>query len=155
VDKYTSPMRDENDALEAGLRHALARRAAPDGFAERLMARAAVEGAARQSRWSRLSGWREITWYRGIAAGLVLALAGTVMAGYRQHEHQQQVAGEHARQQVMLALHITAVTLESVDTKINEGNDGNGGDEKSAGSRTNSNDLKSDGTGAGSKEEQP
>jgi hypothetical protein len=142
VDKHT-PMHREDAAIEAGLREAMARRPAPEGFADRLMARVAIEGAARHGVG--LNRWRgEVTWYRAIAAGLVLAVAGTITGGYLQHEHQQQVAGDHARRQVMLALRITAVTLESVDSKMNNDD-----------SKVNNNDSKSSGDPGSSKEEQP
>ncbi len=129
--------RKQGDELEDGLRRALARRDAPAGFADRMMARIAAETSAHRAPW-----WRQASvGYRALAAGVVLAAA--IGGGFLQRQHElhqrEQAEGEHARQQVMLALRITAITLDSVDSKIND-------DRKTDGKTPN------DGT---TKEEQP
>lgn len=51
------------------------------------------------------------------AAVVIAAVLGTRV----EQQHQQRIAGEHAREQVLLALRITNSTLQAVDHKISEG----------------------------------
>ena len=88
--------------LEEQLKQALAREAAPDGFAERVAARA---GAGRVStsfapRWA-------------AAAAILVLLVGSGVA-YRRHQ------GEVAKQQVMTAMKITAVRLHRIQSHVLE-----------------------------------
>ncbi|HEX4006325.1 MAG TPA: hypothetical protein VHX60_09125 [Acidobacteriaceae bacterium] len=99
------------DDFELELRDQLRARSAPAGFADRVMARVAERGpAARKPRPSWLL-WR----WTAVAAVLVL----TVLGGL-EHDRQQRIAGERARQQVLLALHITGSTLNQVQRKVND-----------------------------------
>jgi hypothetical protein len=88
--------------LEEQLRGALAREAAPDGFAARVTARAAGRQATRSSppRWA-------------AAAAVLVMLAGSGVA-YRHHR------GEVAKEQVMTAMKITAVRLHRIQTHVLE-----------------------------------
>jgi hypothetical protein len=54
-----------------------------------------------------------------IAATLLLAVS---LGGYFEHQRQRQIAGEHARQQVLLALKITSSTLQDVRNKVDGDN---------------------------------
>jgi hypothetical protein len=56
--------------------------------------------------------WRAVT-----AAVLIAAV---VLGGYFEHRHQRQLAGERARDQVLLALQITSSALQNVRSRLNE-----------------------------------
>lgn len=101
------------DEFERELREQLKVRNAPEGFADRVMARAAERHDARERRrwWFRQPVW-------GWAAATALAAVVAVSAGL-QHEIQQRRQGEEARAQVLLALRITGTTLRDVERKIN------------------------------------
>ena len=88
--------------LEEQLKEALARKAAPDGFAERVAARARERQMTRSSapRWA-------------AAAAVLVMLAGGGVA-YRHHQ------GEVAKEQVMTAMKITAVKLHRIQTHVLE-----------------------------------
>jgi len=88
--------------LEEQLKAALAREAAPDGFAERVAARA----RAGQMRRSSAPWW-------AAAAAILVTLAGSGVA-YRRHQ------GEVAKEQVMTAMKITAVRLHRIQTHVLE-----------------------------------
>ena len=101
------------DDFERDLREQLTARDAPEGFADRVMARVAERHEARQRRrwWLRQPVWG---WAAATALAAVVAVSGGV-----QHEIQQRRQGEEARAQVMLALRITGTTLRDVERKIN------------------------------------
>lgn len=102
---------DEFDAeFEQTLRDALQPRIAPAGFTERVMLRA-------QSQLHRRNMLQFPSSVRAIAAAVLLAVAA---GGYIVHQHQQRIAGERARQQVLLALRITSTTLQDVRDRINQ-----------------------------------
>ena len=54
-----------------------------------------------------------------IAAALLLSIG---VGGYIEHQRERQIAGEHARQQVLLALRITSSTLQDVRNKVDSDN---------------------------------
>jgi hypothetical protein len=97
------------DEFESDLRESLQARSAPDGFADRVMARI----PPRRPRWQPVWRW----------AAVAAVLAVTVFGGI-EHDRQQRIAGEHAREQVMLALRITGSTLHQVQDKVSEGSAG-------------------------------
>jgi hypothetical protein len=110
------------DDFERELREQLTARDAPEGFADRVMARVARPDVPRV-RWFRQPVWQ---WAAGMALAVVVTLGGGI-----QYEHQRQEQGERARAQVMLALRITGTTLRDVERKINnpvgrQGHAGNG-----------------------------
>jgi len=84
------------------LRQELQRREPPAGFAERVLARLPEKKPVVQ-RWKTLLA---------LAASLAVATVG-VSAGYRYHQARQ------AKQQLMLALEITAAKLELAQAKVN------------------------------------
>jgi ferric-dicitrate binding protein FerR (iron transport regulator) len=84
------------DELENRLRRALEREDAPEGFAERVIARTRAKSAMR--RWMAV-------------AAAVLLLAG-IGYGYRWHE------GQTAKRQVLLALRITSAKLNHIQAQV-------------------------------------
>jgi hypothetical protein len=85
--------------LEEQLREALARKAAPDGFAGRVTARARLRRSS-------------APWWSAAAAVLLMAAGGGAV--YRRHQ------GEVAKEQVMTAMKITAVKLHRIQTHVLE-----------------------------------
>jgi hypothetical protein len=57
---------------------------------------------------------------RGAIAATLLLSVG--VGGYFEHQRERQIAGEHARQQVLLALRITGSTLQDVRNKVDGNN---------------------------------
>src|ERR1700744_3732456 len=99
-------MGNREDPFERELREQLRTRLAPAGFAERVMVRV-PEKCRPRPLWQ--PAWR----WAAIAAVLVVMILGGV-----EHDRQQRIAGERARQQVLLALHITGTTLRQVQEKV-------------------------------------
>jgi hypothetical protein len=112
------------DDFERELREQLQVRPAPDGFAGRVMARVAARPVRRGWLGFGLPVWR---W--AVAALLV---ASMVLGGV-ERDRQQRLAGERARQQVLLALHITGSTLRDVQAKVSAGGDQRELNQKGAG----------------------
>lgn len=104
-------MADEYKELERDLREALTTRPAPLGFATRVMAQI---GTYQKS--SRRPLWRLIAATAALAATCLGLVAGTRW----EREREQRIAGEHAREQVILALHITGATLQEVRLKVQQ-----------------------------------
>jgi hypothetical protein len=99
------------DDFERELKEQLQARQAPEGFTQRVMARVPER---RAWKWFRLGmpAWR---W-----AVVTLLVAGMVLGGL-EREREQRIAGERAREQVLLALRITGSTLRDVQQKVNTG----------------------------------
>ena len=91
------------DRLEESLKSALARKEPPDGFAQRVAAKAAAP--------ARAAAWTPPRW---IAAAAVAALAVGGGVAYRQRQ------GEMAKEQVMQAMKITAVKLHRIQAHVQE-----------------------------------
>lgn len=104
-------MVDRMDDFEKELRERLQARPAPAGFTDRVMRR--VEQRKQRRVWTFL--WQP-AWRWAVVAVL---LAITALGGL-EHERQQRIAGERARQQVLLALRITSTTLNQVQQKVNQ-----------------------------------
>jgi len=96
------------DAFEKEVREQLQERPAPPGFAERVMARIPVK-RPRRLLWQPIWRW----------AAVAAVVAVTVFGGV-EHEREQRIAGEHAREQVLLALRITGSTLHQVQNKVSQ-----------------------------------
>ncbi len=95
------------DPLEQGFRDALSREPAPDWFAERVMARVCDEKP--QPR-------RGLGWLRWAAvAAMVVVVAGGVRLDQVRRER---VAGEQAKEQLMLALHVTGSKLHMAQVRV-------------------------------------
>ena len=100
------------DDFERELREQLQARSAPEGFADRVLARIPKRRVDR--------GWipfRVPVWQWAVAALLVV---GMVVGGL-EREREQHIEGERAREQVLLALRITGSTLRDVQQKVNSG----------------------------------
>ena len=100
--------------FEDELRAALKRREPPDGFAERVLARAQSPQAARLPSWRERWAWlipggRPVWVTAGVVAAMLLVASGVE---YRQRRH-----GELAKQQIMLALEIAGSKLNYVQKK--------------------------------------
>lgn len=111
----------EMDAvLEQKLRATLQSRPAPNGFADRVLARVDALSSHKPQPWP-VRTIRNPIVRAAIAATLLLSVG---VGGYFEHQRERQIAGEHARQQVLLALRITSSTLQDVRNKV-DGNYGN------------------------------
>ena len=100
--------------LEDRLRDALRREDPPEGFAERVLARAAEQEPAHGPRWL---SWLEVPRLRWVAA--VASLAIVLVAGVELRERREQRSeGERAKQQVMVALRLTASQLQFTQEKV-------------------------------------
>lgn len=105
---------DTGAEFEQHLREQLRVRSAPGGFADRVMVRAESRTARRPASKAWL-GFSLPVWRWAVAAALI---AGVILGGV-EREHQQRLAGERAREQVLFALHITGVSLRNVQQKVN------------------------------------
>jgi hypothetical protein len=90
------------------LRRALRRVDAPEGFADRVLARVGAPAAAKRHS---LRNW-------AIAATLVISAAGG--AWYRAEELRR-AQGEDAKRQVLLSLNIAGSKLKAIARKVNRG----------------------------------
>jgi hypothetical protein len=105
-------------AFEQELRASLQLRPAPQGFADRVLARVDELPRHEPVPWS-VRTIRNPVVRGAIAATLLLSVS---LGGYFEHQRQRQIAGEHARQQVLLALRITSSTLQDVRNKVDSDN---------------------------------
>lgn len=99
------------DDLERELRQALAPRAAPLGFSNKVMAR--IDHRRKSAAFPL---WR---WFTSAALVTVVLLA-VVLGGRWRQQRRQRIEGEHARDQVILALHITGSTIQAVQLKLQQ-----------------------------------
>ena len=101
------------DRLEDALREALRRKEAPEGFAERVLARHA---APKPGPWEAFRLWvhpPSLRWASAAALTLVL------LAGFQYTaERRRRAQGEAAKEQVLMALRITADKLEYTREKV-------------------------------------
>ena len=93
-----------NFDFEQELKSALERKEPAKGFAERVLSQVAPP-----SRQRPLRGWASLA----VAASLFAGMFGVV----RYEEHRK---GEQAKEQLMLALRITAKTLDTVERKLRD-----------------------------------
>jgi hypothetical protein len=120
------------DHLEQSLRAALRREEPPEGFAERVIARAELAGQARErlnhkhreegaGAWWRAL-WSGKQWFAAPALRVALAsvmLLMVITGGLALREQRQQrVEGERAREQALLALRIAGGELRAVQAKL-------------------------------------
>jgi hypothetical protein len=92
---------DQTRRLEQQLLQALERKAAPDGFAGRVVSGAGRRRAPGMPRWL------------ATAAAVILIASGSL--AWRRYQ------GEVAREQVMEAMRITAGTLRQIQMQVKEG----------------------------------
>ena len=99
------------NTLEDGLKRALARQSAPDGFAERVMQRIDRAGGGAGATQRRRGPWR------AIAAGLLLtAIAG----GWGAQKAIERREGERAREEVLIALRIASAKVRTAQQHVHE-----------------------------------
>jgi hypothetical protein len=102
----------EREDLEDLLRRGLKPRQTPAGFSTRVMGRLA--GTSHVSSLQK----KGIFWHpvmRWVAAVVLLAVAG---ASYWDYQQKERIAGARARGQLILALRISAATLNDVQQKV-------------------------------------
>lgn len=102
--------------FEDELKEAFRREMPPAGFAERVIARAKAEEAARAEA---RSSWRD--WFRMPVLRFALAGALCVTIGVGVHVHQlelERARGEAAKQQLLTALHVTGSKLQAVNDRV-------------------------------------
>jgi hypothetical protein len=104
--------------FEQELRASLQPRPAPEGFADRVLARVDALPRHEPVPWPMRTIRNPVV--RGAIAAILLLTVS--LGGYFEHQRQRQVAGEHARQQVLLALKITSSTLQDVRNKVDGDN---------------------------------
>ena len=102
--------------LEDDLRIAMQREEPPEGFVERVLAEA---GAAKRSAWSRFFAWPGLRWALAGAMCLMLAVGGIEY----KRAHDERARGKAAKEQLMLALRITADKLQLAQTKVQQHSD--------------------------------
>ena len=90
--------------IDAELHRALERTSAPDGFADRVLARLENENAPRH--WHRPAA----STLRRIAAAVVLTVALGGLTAHQIVEHRRN-EGERARRELMTALHIASAKM--------------------------------------------
>ena len=90
--------------IDHELERALARTSAPDGFADRVLARLGKADVPRH--WHRPAA----STLRRIAAGVVLTLALGGLTAHQYVEHRR-TEGERARRELMTALHIASAKM--------------------------------------------
>jgi hypothetical protein len=103
------------DRFEEALKQALHRREAPEGFAQRVLARAADPPVA-ASFWDTCRGWFRLPalrWSAAVAMTLVLMFGVQYAA-----EQRRRAQGELARQQVLTAMRITAGKLDRARSMV-------------------------------------
>jgi hypothetical protein len=104
----------DDQKLEAALRVALEKEHPPLGFAQRVEARLAAEGRRQQRpRWRVIAS--RVEGRLATAAALVLAII--IPLGLHLHHESEVARGEAAKQQVMLALHITGRQLRTIEDR--------------------------------------
>jgi len=85
--------------FEDELQRALARKSAPDGFADRVLSR--IETPRHQKSWT----------LRRIAAAIVITASLGGLTAHQIIEHRRIEEGERARRELMTALHIASAKM--------------------------------------------
>ena len=108
--------------LDEDLREGLSRRQAPDGFAERVMARIAAhdERLLGQRSSERSSGWGRASFLRRIAAVAILTSILGGVALREVNDRRRAAEGERARSQVMTAFHIASAKVRAAQREIRQ-----------------------------------
>jgi hypothetical protein len=91
-------------SLEQDLRHALRRESPAPGFASRVLQRIERERAPKRPRW-----------WRAVAASLTLT---ALLGGWAAHTIHERREGEHAREQVLLALRIAGAKVRYAQQEV-------------------------------------
>lgn len=105
---------EPDEKLDQSLRTALRPIPAPPGFADRVLARAALAPKPAPSAVRSRPGFRPaLQW--AVAAVLLVAIS---LGAFAFHQRRRRIAGEHARDQVLLALRITGLTIRAVRQQV-------------------------------------
>ena len=110
---------DRNKGIEEALRHAQRQEEAPEGFAERVLARVNEQNSAahRQDSWLSFFTQPMARW-----AALAAVAAAMIVGVYVYNVHRERVQGEAAKERLMLALRITGSKLQLARAKVNDVN---------------------------------
>jgi hypothetical protein len=108
------------NSFEDKLRNALRREAAPEGFAEKVLARTRGLSQPGAKAWGQFGAFLAMPVLRWAAAAVAVCLL--VVAGLVYHQRQERLRreGEMARAQVMQALRIASVKLNVARKKVQE-----------------------------------
>lgn len=103
--------------LERELSAALRPLSAPTGFADRLI--------AHTRELPQIQSSKPVLHHRAFSPAFRWAIAAVLLVavsvgGFFEHQRRRRVAGEHARDQVLLALRITTVTLRAVKDHVDK-----------------------------------
>jgi len=128
--------RMEEERTEEALRNALCRRPAPEGFADRVLARVAegrladprlAESGFAEESLIRPIGRHRVPWLRIFAvpvvrwaAAVVICVALVVGGLYHRNVQRERAQGEAAKRQLILALRIAGSKLQLAKSKINQ-----------------------------------
>ena len=103
--------------MEDELRQALQRHSPPKGFADRLLAEAARRPARAEGRPNRRRAFGWSAWRWASVAAVVLAMIAGV---HYQSQRMEAARGMAAKEQLVLALRITAAELQFAQEKVFE-----------------------------------
>jgi hypothetical protein len=110
----------DTNGLDDALKQALRRQEAPDGFAQRVMARVAVQDSAPRpvrDSWRGLFTQPIMRW-----AALAAVAAAMILGVHLYNVHRERAEGEAAKQRLMLALRVAGSKLQLAKAKVNEMN---------------------------------
>jgi hypothetical protein len=114
-------MDKEKTGLDDALKNALRRQEAPDGFAERVLARIATQGSGQNT--VRRDSWLSFFAQPIVRWAAVAALAAAMILGVHVYNvRRKQAEGEAAKQRLMLALRVAGSKLQLAKAKVNEMN---------------------------------
>jgi len=116
VEFENRPERDDelDQDMDRELRAGLRPLPAPDGFADRVLARVQEADGPRSIAFRKGTGFAG-QWRWAAAAVLLLAIGlGAVWA----HQRQRRIEGERMRDQVLLALRITGTTIHAMQSQV-------------------------------------
>ena len=114
-------MNKDTNGLDDALKSALRRQEAPDGFADRVMARVAAQNT--QTQEARRDSWLSLFTQPIVRWTALTAFATAMILGVHVYNvHREQARGEAAKQRLMLALHVAGNKLQLAKAKVNEMN---------------------------------
>jgi hypothetical protein len=108
---------NNKDRMDDALKSALHRQEAPDGFADRVLARVSMQNQRPVHRDSWLSLFTQpiVRW-----AALAAVSAAMIVGVYVYNLRREQAKGEAAKQRLMLALRVAGSKLQLAKAKVNE-----------------------------------
>ncbi len=103
---------NEHDELEQSIGRALRREPAPPGFADRIFART-TRRQKLTAWWTGLFHSPALSWSLGM-----IVLIGTITGTHVWTLHRERIDGQHAKQQLMFALKITANKVQFAERRL-------------------------------------